>query len=92
MKFISIARLLLSLLPVLIEAIKAAEEAIPGEGKGEAKLALIRTILELAYTSTNDVADKFDDVANKFDDVWPMIQKTIGSIVATFNKLGVFKK
>jgi len=85
MKFISIARLILSLLPVLIEAIKAAEEAIPGEGKGEAKLALIRTVLEVAYTSATDVSDKFDDV-------WPVMQKTIGSIVATFNKLGVFKK
>ena len=38
MKLLSIIRTIVALLPMLIEAIKAAEEAIPGSGKGEQKL------------------------------------------------------
>lgn len=35
------------LIPVIIELIKAIEQAIPGESKGEAKLVAVREILEI---------------------------------------------
>ena len=37
---------IVQLLPALIAAIKAIEEAIPGQGQGEAKLAAVRGIIE----------------------------------------------
>lgn len=85
MKFIEIAKLILSLLPVLIQAIKAAEEAIPGEGKGEAKLALIRAVLEAAHGTASDSIGQFAVI-------WPTIQKTIGTVVATLNSLKAWGK
>ena len=38
--------MILQLLPALITAIKAIEDAIPGSGQGEQKLAAVRAILE----------------------------------------------
>jgi hypothetical protein len=69
---------ILQLLPALINAIKAIEEAIPGEGKGELKLAAIRQILEV----TSEYSSK----------LWPTLEKVIGVVVSTFNTTGVFNK
>lgn len=70
--------LVLKMLPVIIAAIKAIEEAIPGNGKGEQKLAMLRQILELADgTITN---------------LWPTIESVVKVLVKTFNDTGVFKK
>jgi len=85
MKYLQALKLIMSMLPLLIEAIKAAEEAIPGQGKGEAKLAMIRAVLESAYSISTDVQAKFDDV-------WPALKTTIGAVVASLNTAGVFKK
>lgn len=68
----------LKLLPAIIVAIKAIEEAIPGSGQGEQKLAAIRAIMEAA--NGNLAA------------YWPLIQTTIGVLVGIFNKTGVFQK
>ena len=68
---------LLSLIPSLIATIRAVEEAIPGSGAGEAKLALIREIMESAYSGITDL--------------WPAIEKAVALIVATLNKIGEFK-
>lgn len=62
---------IVQLVPVLINAIKAIEEAIPGKGAGEAKLAAIRGILEQADASYNEI--------------WPKLQGVIGVLVALFN-------
>lgn len=59
------------LLPVLIEIIKTVEAAIPGEGKGEAKLAMVRQILE--------VTD------NSITQLWPTLEKVIAVLVQAFN-------
>lgn len=70
--------LILQLLPALIQAMKAIEEAIPGQGQGEQKLAAIRQILEAV-----------DSGVAKF---WPQIQTTISVLVGLFNTTGAFKK
>jgi hypothetical protein len=85
MKFLQLVRIVISLMPVLIDAIKAAEEAIPGNGKGEQKLAMIRGIIEAAYSAATDAETTFDQV-------WPAIQKAVASIVTALNSTGVFKK
>ena len=69
---------ILQLLPALITAIKAIEDAIPGSGQGEAKLAAVRAILEAVDSS----------VAR----LWPQISAVIGVLVGLFNKTAVFKQ
>ena len=81
MKYIQIIKTVLMLLPVLIQAIKAVEEAFQETGQGAKKLALIRGILEDAYNAA-------DDVLVSFEDLWPVLEKTIANLVASFNALG----
>lgn len=78
MNWITIATTVLQLLPAIITAIKAIEDAIPGKGRGEDKLAAIRGILE----GVNDNINAY----------WPAIEKAIGVIVGLFNRVGVFAK
>lgn len=70
--------LVLKMLPVIIAAIKAIEEAIPGNGQGEQKLAMLRQILELADGAVTSL--------------WPTIESVVKVLVKTFNDTGVFKK
>lgn len=85
MKFLEIVKLIISMLPILIEAIKTVEAAIPGSSNGEAKLQTVRTVLESSYNVSNDMSDKFESA-------WPTFKSVIDSLVSTFNKVGVFKK
>ena len=78
MSWLSTATTLLQLLPAIITAIKAIEEAIPGKGQGKAKLAAIREILE--------------SVSGQVATLWPFIEKAISVLVGLFNTVGVFQK
>ena len=69
---------LLALIPMLIAAIKAVEEAIPGQGKGKEKLDLVLNIIQ----ATGD----------QVGGLLPAITKAIAAIVSAFNAAGVFKK
>ena len=77
MKWLELAKTLLSLLPAIITAIKAIEEALPATGQGAAKLALIREIIE--------------SVSGELTEIWPYVEKVISLVVSWFNKTGVFK-
>lgn len=68
---------ILQLLPALITAIKAIEDAIPGAGQGEQKLAAVRAILEAVDSGVAKL--------------WPQISSVIGVLVGLFNKVGTFK-
>ena len=70
--------LIAKLIPVIIEIIKAIEEAIPGQGQGEKKLAAVRGILE--------------STVEGFNNLWPNVEKIIPVIVSALNAAGVFKK
>jgi len=78
MNWLTSVTTVLQLLPSIITAIKAIEEAIPGKGQGEMKLAAIREILESA--------------SGQVSMIWPLIEKAIGVLVGLFNKTGVFAK
>lgn len=78
MSWLSTATAILQLLPAIITAIKAIEEAIPGKGQGEMKLAAIREILE--------------SVSGQVSSLWPFIEKAISVLVSLFNKTGTFTK
>lgn len=69
--------LILKLLPAIVAGIKALEEAIPGQGKGEQKLAALREILEL--------------VDGTVSSVWPQIAAVVAVLVKTMNSTGALK-
>ena len=64
--------LVVKLLPVIIEAIRAIEQAVPGQGKGEQKLAALRGILEVLDSGI---------VA-----IWPQVSKVVGILVEAMNR------
>lgn len=66
------------LIPAIIAAMKAIEEAIPGQGAGEQKLMAIRQMLEAIDVS--------------FKTMWPQVSSVIAVLVNLFNTTGVFKK
>lgn len=70
--------MVLKLLPLIIEAIKALEAAIPMTGKGGEKMAALREVLTVADGAV--------------DALWPTIEKVVGVLVGLFNKTGVFSK
>lgn len=84
-KAVQIIKLVLTLLPLLIDAIKAVEAVFPESGKGAVKLALVRDAVEAAYGPTLSAVATFEEA-------WPALEKTITSIVATFNATGLFDK
>lgn len=69
--------MIVKLIPALIEVIKAVEAAIPGEGKGDAKLVMVRGILEATDSAIVQM--------------WPSIEKIIAVIVSTFNAVKAWK-
>ena len=81
MKWLKIARAVLLLIPAIITAIKALEEAIPGEGEGEKRLIALRKILEAAYGGV-------DNALLSFEDIWPALSVTVATLVTTFNTVG----
>ena len=71
-------RIMLLLLPTIIEVVKKLEELFPDSGLGKMKFALIR-----------DMLISVDDISN---DYIPYIEKTVNVVVGVFNQFGVFKK
>ena len=67
----------LALVPQLITAITAIEQAIPMSGAGTAKVEMVKQII----TTVDGAAVQS----------MPLIEKIIGIIVSTFNALGIFK-
>jgi len=85
MQFLQTVKLIISLFPVLLEAVKAAEAALPGGGNGAQKLALVRVIIESAYALAGDVKEAFDKI-------WPALEKVVDAVVAAFNVTGIFRR
>ena len=77
MNWLQIAITVLQLIPAIIKAMKALEDAIPYDSVGPLKLAVIKGILE--------------DINDKIAEIWPYIEKAITLITNIFNKTGVFK-
>ena len=70
--------IIFQILPAIINALKAIEEAVPGQGNGEAKLAAVREMVEV--------------VDGGLKPMWPQLLGVISSLVSLFNKTGVFSK
>lgn len=82
--FANVLKAIIAILPLLIEAIKAIEAALPIGGQGDSKLGVIRAMVESAYGAATDV-----DVG--FDKLWPTLERVIGALVALFNRAGAFR-
>lgn len=77
-------KIVLTLLPVVIDAIKMIERELPEAGQGQKKLAIVRDMIETAFQSLGTVEVTFQQV-------WPTIEKTISNLVSAFKDNGTFK-
>lgn len=70
-------KLIASLMPALIQLIKAIELALPEKGQGATKLAMVKEILMFTDSIT--------------EAAWPAIETVVNVLVKGFNISGVFK-
>ena len=71
-------KLIVQILPVLIELIKSIENALPEGGLGKQKLQFVRELIQ--------------NIAPELLDNWTTIEKVVTTIVTLFNQVGFFKK
>lgn len=69
---------ILSVLPPLIQAIRAIEDAIPASGQGKEKRDLILSVIS--------------DLGEKAVPILPQIESLVNRIVGLFNATGTFQK
>ena len=79
--------IILKILPLLLAAVKAVEEAIPLPGEGHKKLELILEVLKAAYDGSTELANQFS-----FQRLAAIVVPMIAKIVALHNALGLFQK
>ena len=82
MNFLTIAKTVLSLLPLIIQTINELEKAFPVSGAGAQKLDVLKTIMQSSYDISEDGKD------GKFDNLWPAVVKIVSSLVSLKNKTG----
>ncbi len=78
---------ILKLFPVILEAVRAVEAAIPLPGQGAKKLDLILEILKSAYDASSDLAKEFS-----WQKLAAIVVPMIARIVDLHNELGLFTK
>jgi len=71
-------KIILNLLPSIIQVVKELEKEFPESGLGSMKFELIKTTLQ----SVNEISN----------DYLPIIEKMTNAVVGVFNKFGVFNK
>lgn len=79
-QILSSAKVIIQLIPYVIDAIKTVELMVFDDptGKGPQKLVIVKAILSTIYSS--------------LDEVWGPLEQIISVIVAVYNKTGEFKK
>lgn len=83
MNYIQILKLVVQLLPYIIDTIKVVEAAIPQAGMGNAKLEAAKGIIMSVQAITDDVDAKNFESA---------LDRAIAMVVSLFNTTGIFKK
>lgn len=73
-------RIIFGILPAVRQGILVMEEVLPGKGKGEERLIMIREFIE-------DVL-QVSGQSGVLDFIWPMIEKWIARIVKKYNEEG----
>ncbi len=85
MQFLAIIKLVMQLLPIVIEAIKAIEDAFPVGGAGKAKMEVIKNTVESAYQVAGETT-------HAFETIWTPLSTMASAVVGLFNSTGLFKK
>ena len=71
-------KLIVQILPILIDLIRSIETVLPETGIGKQKLQFVRELIQ--------------SVAPELLDNSPTIEKVVATVVSLFNQLGFFKK
>ena len=71
-------KLVLSILPLIIDLTKKLEQQFPESGLGKMKLSLVIESIKLSIGDSKDLI--------------PTIEKVTSAVVSVFNAFGVFKK
>jgi len=77
----------LKLLPLVLAAVKAVEEAIPLPGQGKQKLDLVLDVIKSAYDASTSLSKEFS-----IEKLITLVVPMINQIVALHNALGLFQK
>jgi hypothetical protein len=77
--------IVLQILPMVIEIIKAIEQAIPDKGRGSEKQAMLNTMVEQAVMADPCVSNDI------IPELMPAVESVTKTIVKTFNDTGVFE-
>ncbi len=82
MNFLTIAKTVMSLLPLIIQTINELEKAFPVSGAGAQKLDVLKTVLKGADEIAEDTKD------GTFDQMWPAIVKIVTALVSLKKQTG----
>jgi len=77
----------LKLLPLVLAAVKAVEDAIPMPGEGKRKLDLVLDVIKSAYEASTSLSKEFS-----LEKLLTLVVPMINQIVALHNALGLFQK
>jgi hypothetical protein len=82
---LTMIKLVLSLLPVVIQTIQGIEQVLPATGQGAVKRDLVKSALQSTYNAV-------DSSMPIFEDLWNKLSPVVDGIVTIFNTAGIFKK
>jgi len=78
-QIIATLKLIVQILPVLAEMVRALESAVPEGGKGAQKLEVIREVLTSAYAATGEITVPFLAL-------WQAVEKVVSVLVKAITK------
>lgn len=84
MQLLSVLKTLISLFPLIIQAVQAIESAFPQGSQGAAKLDAVKGVIQSAYGAVQNVEQPFESM-------WPAIQGVVSTVVTLANATGLFK-
>jgi hypothetical protein len=79
--------IILKIFPLVLEAIRAVESAIPLPGQGKKKLDLVLDVIKSAYDASTELSAGFS-----WQKLVALVVPMINQIVALHNALGLFQK
>lgn len=81
--FLQLMELAVKLLPIIVSAVKAIEEAAPVAGQGASKAELLRSLVSSAYEAAGDDLPPLASIAG-------LVDKLTGGIVRLGKQTGMF--
>jgi hypothetical protein len=83
-RFLQLLELAVKLLPMIVAAVKAIEDAVPVAGQGPSKAELLKAMIDAAYEAGGE---DLPPLASVFG----LVDKLTGGVVALFKRAGIFK-